>query len=96
MITVEHIMMILTTVLGLGANGMAAVLFWRIKRMDSDIEMLKQDITQVRMNYLNRFQDVKDHNTTLHLQLLDKISILDRSLAAHFGQASNLFSNKEN
>lgn len=80
----EHIMMIVTTLLGLSANGIVGLLFWRIKRMDQDIEVLKTEINQIRLNYLNRFQDVKDHNTQLHLQMLDKISILDKGLTAHF------------
>jgi len=84
---VEHVLILLTTVLGLSANAIVGLLFWRIKRMDQDIEILKIDINQVRMNYLNRFQDVKDHNTNLHLQLLEKISILDRNLSAHFALA---------
>lgn len=80
----QHIMVIITTLLGLSANGMVGLLFWRIKRMDQDIELLKTDINLVRLNYLNRFQDIKDHNTALHLQMLDKFSILDKGLAAHF------------
>lgn len=84
----EHVMMIITTLLGLSANAIVGLLFWRIKRMDQDIEMLKADINGVRINYLNRFQDLKDHNTNLHLQLLEKISILDKGLAMHFASAT--------
>lgn len=82
----ENIFTVFTTVFGLTANGIAAILFWRIKRMDQDIESLKSEMAQVKMNYLNRFQDVKDHITELHLLLLEKISILDKSIATHFAK----------
>ena len=80
----DHIIAIASMVVGLLANGMVAMLFQRLKRMDDDIVSLRTEIKEVRINYLNRFQDVKDHATLLHLQTIEKISILDRGLAAHY------------
>lgn len=80
----NQLLAIATALLTVTANGFAAMLFWRMKRMDADIEKLKQEINDVRFNYITRFEDVKDHNTRLHLQLLEKFSILDKGLAAHY------------
>jgi len=77
----EHTFTIASLFVGIMANGLAALLFWRFKRLDEDVETLKHAIHEIQMNYLNRFQDVKDHNTNLHLQILEKLSILERGLA---------------
>jgi hypothetical protein len=78
----DHLFTIASLLVGLMANGLAGLLFWRIKRLDEDVEVLKQEIHQIQMNYLNRFQDVKDHNTVLHLQILEKLAILEKGLVA--------------
>jgi len=77
----DHIFTIASLLIGVMANALAGLLFWRLKRIDEDVETLKHEIHQVQMNYLNRFQDVKDHNTLLHLQILEKLSILEKGLA---------------
>ena len=68
---------ILITLLGGASNVIILLLFWRIKRIDSDIELLKKQITDVRINYMDRFDDVKEHNYKLHLDIKEKFSILE-------------------
>lgn len=76
----EHLFTIASLLIGLMANGLVGLLFWRLKRLDEDVESLKTIVHDIQMNYLNRFQDVKDHNTGLHLQILEKLAILEMSL----------------
>jgi len=71
---------VLTSCLGILANAFVALLFWRIKRMDQDIELMKRELIEIRLNYLDRFEDVKDHQNKLHLQTVEKISILETLL----------------
>lgn len=84
----DHIFTITSLLIGVMANGLVGLLFWRLKRIDEDVELLKTEIHQIQMNYLNRFQDVKDHNTALHLQVLEKFSILEQGLAAYYATAA--------
>jgi len=37
-------------------------------------------LIEIRLNYLDRFEDVKDHQNKLHLQTVEKISILETLL----------------
>lgn len=68
---------ILITLLGGASNVIILLLFWRIKRMDTDIEILKNQISDIRINYMDRFDDVKAHNYKLHLDIKDKFRILE-------------------
>ena len=67
----------LITALGIAANVIILLLHWRIKRMDQDIELLKRQITDIRINYMDRFDDIKAHTYKLHLEIKDKFSILE-------------------
>lgn len=75
---------IFITALSLVANMFIAMLFWRIRRMDEDIEKLKDVVGNMRVNYLDRFEDLKAHNSALHLQLFEKITILDTKIGELF------------
>lgn len=77
---------IVTTLLGLAANAFIAMLFWRLKRMDQDIELLKKELLVIRLNYLDRFDDIKDHLNKLHLETTEKISILEALLKIHLNK----------
>jgi hypothetical protein len=68
---------ILITLLGGASNIIILLLFWRIKRMDADIELLKIQIADIRINYMDRFDDVKEHQYKLHLDIKEKFSILE-------------------
>jgi hypothetical protein len=74
---------ILTALLGISANAFIALLFWRLKRMDQDIEMFKRELMEIRLNYLDRFDDVKDHQNQLHLETVKKFGILEVLIKQH-------------
>lgn len=71
---------LMTTLLGLIANTLVMILFWRFKQMDQDIDQLKTEMTAIRLNYMNRFDDIKEHQNRLHLELIKKVSILETLL----------------
>lgn len=77
---------VVTTLLGFAANAFIAMLFWRLKRMDQDIELLKRELLEIRLNYLDRFDDIKDHQNKLHLETTQKISILESLLKMHLNK----------
>ena len=74
---VQVIIGVLIFLLGIASNAFLLMLFWRIKRMDMDIEILKRQITDIRINYMDRFDDIKAHSYKLHLEIKDKFSILE-------------------
>ena len=85
--TMELIVLgVVTMLLGFAANAFIAMLFWRLKRMDQDIELLKRELMEIRLNYLDRFDDVKEHQYKLHLETREKISILESLLKLHLNR----------
>lgn len=81
--SVDHIVTIFVFLLGLTSNGAAALLFWRVKRLDEDVEDMKKQLSAVRMNYLDRFDEIKTLLHEYHLQSIEKISILETLLKQH-------------
>lgn len=84
--SVDHIIAIFIFFLGVTSNGAAALLFWRVKRLDEDVEILKKELSIVRMNYLDRFDEIKTLLHGYHLQSIEKISILETLLKEHIKQ----------
>lgn len=68
-------------ILGVFANFFSGLLFWWFKRLERDVDNVKAEVQSMRLNYINRFDDVKDHNNELHLKLVEKLSILDRKIS---------------
>lgn len=81
--TFEHIITLLIALFTITANGFAGVLFWRIKEMDKQIQSLERELSAVRYNYLNRFDEIKGIMSTNHLQISEKIAILETLLKQH-------------
>jgi len=44
---------------------------------------MKRELLDIRLNYLDRFEDVKDHQNKLHLETTKKFSILETLLQQH-------------
>lgn len=80
---VEYILTALTGLLAFTANFSVILLIWRLKRLDQDVEGLKKEMVEIRLNYLSRFDDVKRHASELHLQLTEKLIILETLLTEH-------------
>lgn len=79
---------ILPTIFSIGLT-LLGFLFWqKIKTMDErsrqhdrQIELLEAQLDRIRTNYLNRFDDLKDHVTTVQLNIVERISILETRLS---------------
>lgn len=59
------------------ANALSAVLFWWFKRLEREVDQLHRDIQGMRLNYLDRFQDLKDHISKGNLEVIERISKLE-------------------
>lgn len=71
---------ILWTLLLLVTNGLAVVLWNKIKRMESDMTKLEGELYGIKFNYLNRFDDLKQHLASLQLTLSERIGKLEVSI----------------
>lgn len=80
---IEYVLTAITGLLALSANFAILLLLARLSRTEKELDALKQEVTEIRLNYLNRFQDVKDHQSRLHLEMTEKISILQTLLTEH-------------
>lgn len=79
--TVEQILAIS---LSFSANALAAILFWWFKRLERDVESIKQQILSIRLNYLDRFEDLKDHISKGNLDIIQRLSKLEVSSENNF------------
>lgn len=79
--TVEQILAIS---LSFSANALATILFWWFKRLERDVESIKQQILSIRLNYLDRFEDLKDHISKGNLDIIQRLSKLEVSSENNF------------
>lgn len=71
------IMMVLFTIT---ANVALAMLFFWIKRTESRIMEIEGQLGSIRLNYLDRFDDIKSEMANNHLEVIQKIVKLDTYL----------------
>lgn len=79
-------------------GGAVAALWWffrdRIKTMEENIKTNTEKVEQIKTNYLDRFQDLRDLMSTGHDDIKDAISDLKEDLAKNYmtkTDCSNLF-----
>jgi len=83
-----EIRFIFETLLGLLwlVTNTALFLLWqKLKEMERNIEHLEQELIAIRTNYRDRFDDVKQHVSTVQLKIIERISILETRLAITHG-----------
>jgi len=68
---------LVTSLLGIAANALVAILFWRLKRMDQDIELFKRELSKIQLNYLNRFDALKEHQNAMHTDIAERLTKLE-------------------
>jgi len=74
---------ILWTLLGIVSNGFI-VLFWqRIRKLEDIVEVLQKETAGMRLNYLDRFDDLKEVIKAFELKMVEKMSILETAFNEH-------------
>lgn len=68
---------LLTVTLSITANGLAGFLIWWFNRVNKKIEYLEKELNAIRLNYLDRFEDLKDHISRGNLEIIQRISTLE-------------------
>lgn len=64
-------------VLAFTGNALAAIMFFFAKKAFSEIDKVKEEADELRYNYMNRFDDVKDAMNKIHLDIIQKIAKLE-------------------
>lgn len=65
------------------AGGANIILYlWnnRIKALEEAHKALRRDVDHIKYNYLDRFEDVKDHISNMQLLITERIVILEAKL----------------
>lgn len=89
--TLELVLTIVNTLLMPMAGALAYMLWNKIAgiekeqeamadRIWAELKTVKQEVDGIRLNYLDRFTDIKDTMNKNHLHLSEKISILETLL----------------
>ena len=60
--------------------GNGGILMWLFKKMVRDIECVKDETDQVRLNYLEKFVDVKEVINANHLDIVQRMTKLETLL----------------
>ena len=71
---------ILMFLLALSADIAVAMLFFWIKRTENRILEIEHQLGSIRMNYLDRFDDIKSEMASNHLEVIQKIVKLETYL----------------
>ena len=79
----------LSAVLIILLSALATILWQKVNKLETRIDQLETDILTVKVNYLRRFDDLKDHINEKHLQIIEKITILT-TMITPMGEAYNL------
>jgi hypothetical protein len=69
--------MLLLGILSFTANALSGILFWWFKRLEREVDQLNREIHSIRLNYLDRFQDLKDHISKGNLEVIERIIKLE-------------------
>lgn len=68
---------ILSIALGVTANALTAILWWWFMKVNREIDELKKQMLDIRLNYLNRFDDLKTHISQGNLLIIERLSKLE-------------------
>ena len=68
---------ILFHILILTANGLSAILFWWFKKLEREMETIKEEMTKIRTNYRDRFDEIKEILGKGHLDIIERITRLE-------------------
>lgn len=74
----EHVVEIIAGTIFLMSNG--GMLLWMFKKVVTDIDKIKEETDEVRLNYLARFDDVKDVMNANHLDIVQRMIKLETIL----------------
>ncbi len=73
----EHVMQAVIGVIAFTGNALAAVMFFWARKAFREIDKIKEETDEVRLNYLARFDDVKDVMNKNHLDIVQRITRLE-------------------
>ena len=58
-------------------SGIGFLAWQKIKSLETDLRIAQKEISNIRFNYLNRFDDLKEHVSVVQLKIIERISILE-------------------
>lgn len=67
----------------LGITGVLVKVIWdvlnrRIDDLSAAVSATKEDIHEIKYNYLNRFDDMKTHISLIKEEIIEKITMVDK------------------
>lgn len=73
----EHIVETALGLIAFTGNALAAIMFFWARKAFREIDKIKEETDEVRLNYLARFDDVKDVMNANHLDIVQRITKLE-------------------
>lgn len=61
------------------ANALAIILFWWFKKLERDVSEMRKEVYGMKVNYLDRFEDLKEHISRGNLEIMQRLSKLEVS-----------------
>ena len=71
---------VLLGLLGVSANALAAIVWGLLSKARKDIEQLKKEGAEIKFNYLDRFDELKDCIKSFELKVIEKITKLETTI----------------
>lgn len=77
------VFIILSALFTLSANVAVGFLYFWMKKTEARLQDVEHQLNGIRLNYLDRFDDIKDTINKNHLELIAKMVKLDTVLTQH-------------
>lgn len=71
---------ILWHILTVTANALGAIVWYMIIENRKDIHQLQKDMAELKFNYLDRFDDIKECLNKFELNIMQRITILETKI----------------
>ena len=76
-LSIENIVLLAVQLL---ISGLVFLLWQDRKAMQIEVGTIRKEMNSIRFNYLNRFDDMKEHISAMQLKIIERISILETRL----------------
>lgn len=67
----------ISLVLSVLSTSLGGFIVWWFTKVNKELDNLRKQIMEIRLNYLDRFEDLKDHISKGNLEIIQRISKLE-------------------
>ena len=67
---------------------LAGVMGWFLKNLNKRVTDIEKDMSEMRLNYITRFDDAKDHRHEMQSNIVETLNKIDKKLDVHIAKTN--------